>query len=107
MEPPADIEQNSNNPSNTGQSSPTLPVVCHKREQLEPTEVRTFVLLFDVRIHVPWGYAGEELHIFVGVELCHFPFRGRFGSLASDVRNGSQSRQLWMRTNISILLYKP
>jgi hypothetical protein len=59
IEPPADIEQYSNKPSNTGQSSPTLsekqnPFMRHfmtMRIGVERSK-HTFMLLFDVRVHV-------------------------------------------------------
>jgi len=65
------------------------------------------MLLFDVRIHIPRSYAGEEFYIFVRVELGHLSFRGRFGSLISAFSKEPQTSWLWMLTNISILLYKP
>jgi hypothetical protein len=48
--------------------------------------VRTLVLLFDIRIHIPGSYAGEEFYVFVRVELGHLSFCGRFGSLVSALR---------------------
>ena len=40
-----------------------------------------FALLFCIVIHVVGRYALQEIYIFIGMELCHFEFAGRFGAL--------------------------
>ena len=81
MEPPADIEQYSNRPSNTGQSSPTLSayisVIAAPRKQCAPT----LVLLFRIVAHVARRNPTEELYVFVGMKLRHLPFCSRFCTL--------------------------
>lgn len=67
IEPPADIEQYSNRPSKTGQSSPTLSdegVEYSDAEEREAT-IRTFVLFFDKTIHIAGCYSIQEVNIFI------------------------------------------
>ena len=84
IDPPADIEQYSNNPSNTGQSSPTLSEsdgdtlsgsVYHIERR------RTLVLFLHKGVHVAGGYSTQKLDVFIRVELSHFPFCCRFCAL--------------------------
>ena len=81
IEPPADIEQYSNKPSNTGQSSPTLSrqIVNMLVSGIQSTP--TFVLFLNIRVHITWSDSAEKFDVFVGVELGHFTFRSRFSAL--------------------------
>ena len=78
MEPPAEIEQYSNNPSKIGQSSPTLSSMSLCYVGRNPL---TFDLLFGELLSVLGCYTIQEIDIFVGVELGHFAFSGRFCAL--------------------------
>lgn len=89
MDPPAEIEQYSNSPSNTGQSSPTLSgcettLISVSSEYIEGG-IRTLVLLLHKRVHVDRCYPVQEFDVFVRVKLCHFSFRGGFGALITRV----------------------
>lgn len=53
--------------------------------------MRTLMLLFDIRIHVPGSYTSKKFHIFVGVELGHLPFSCRFSPLVSAIRDNSSN----------------
>jgi len=63
------MEQYSNNPSNTGQSSPTLST--HQLALYTDARERqlTFHLLPCELLSVLWIYAMQEINIFVRVEL--------------------------------------
>jgi hypothetical protein len=100
MLPPAEIEQYSNRPSNTGQSSPTLStddVQMKETDQLFPLHHRsqafgdrrkggrtkglTFPLFFPKEVHVLWRDAAEELDVLIRMKLGHLSLRCRFRSL--------------------------
>ena len=82
MEPPADIEQYSNKPSNTGQSSPTLSRYVVNILVSGNQSTPTFVLFLNIGVHITWGDSAEKFDVFIRVELSHFAFRSRFSALS-------------------------
>lgn len=111
-EPPADSWQNSNKPSNTGQSSPTL---TERKWQKKTSQIytkngsQTFAciqswskvvwnvlkrqwaltslhLLAELR-HVVWPYGSKELDVVVTVVLCHLVCSGFVWPLRSKQTN--------------------
>lgn len=97
MEPPAEMLQYSNSPSNTGQSSPTLTEgvaaavrvnLCSSSSSVTtqaPTTSHgrglTLCLFAYKVIYVVGRYAIEEFHVLVGVKLRHFTLRRWLGAL--------------------------
>lgn len=98
MEPPAEMEQYSNNPSKIGQSSPTLSV--HQGYQTlsvsnlataswliygYEAQVPTFLLFSSVAVRILRVDAVQEVDVFIRVELRHLPLGRRFCSLSEGV----------------------
>lgn len=97
MDPPAEMEQYSNKPSNMGQSSPTLSIThtvscnsCRASKEMGlPATLSqlTFNLLLCELKSCIGRNAVQEIDVLVRVELGHLAFRSWFGALI----NGSSA----------------
>ena len=64
----------------------------------------TFVLFFNVRIHVARRYSTEEIDILVRVELCHLALRCRFCALWHEGRQLRKGRVLYTHEDFHLLV---
>lgn len=104
-DPPVESWQNSNRPSNTGQSSPTLTVSKRMRQKdwIHPLTVRilhrsveekrtlTSLHLFAILRHVVWSDGPQELNVVITVVFCHLFTTGFVWSLEKNKDNEGES----------------
>lgn len=97
-DPPVESWQNSNRPSNTGQSSPTLTVSKRMRQKdltqlltvrilhrsVEEKRTLTSLHLFAILRHVVWSDGPQELNVVITVVFCHLFTTGFVWSLEKD-----------------------
>lgn len=129
IDPPAEMVQYSNRPSNTGQSSPTLTVACmlsgvtqmHMHTTSVPawrlgsripwSDNLTFRLFSTKIIHIVRCNSCKKINIFVCMELCHFFASCWFSALRHQKGDNQQAEgrinaSRWLNSRISPSAYK-